>query len=136
MRCLIQARTPECRPVNAVLWFHVVDIARLVLAPALTLCVLVLSRPRAFGIRCVLGILVGWAAFVAFTLSVYNPAGIAAGHALGHDFPESRYDNNTMGIALLFGWWLPALALCVYAVARAYWRQSNKRVVEKTGDRP
>lgn len=122
--------------MNAVLWFHVVDIARLVLAPALTLCLLALPWPRAFGIRCVLGILVGWAAFVAFTLYVYNPAGIAAGLALGHDFPESRYDNNTMGVALLFGWWLPALAVCVYAVARAERRHPNKRELENTGDRP
>ena len=95
-----------------------------------------LSRPRAFGIRCVLGIVIGWAAFFAFTLYVYNPAGIAASHALGHDLPESRYDNNTMGIALLFGWWLPALAVCVYAVARAERRHPNKRELENTGDRP
>jgi hypothetical protein len=115
--------------VNAVRWFEVVDIARLVLAPALTLCVLVLPRPRAFGIRCVLGIVIGWAAFIALTVFVYNPAGIAAGHALGHDFPESRYDNNTTGLALLFGWWLPTLAVCVYAVARAERRHSNKREV-------
>jgi hypothetical protein len=58
---------------------------------------------------------------------IYNPAEIAVGHALGEHFPESRYDNNATGIALLFGWLHPALAVGLYALARLGWLRIYRR---------
>jgi len=63
--------------------------------------------------------LVGWIADVAFTIYIYNPAGIAAGVGAGADNPEMRYDNNTVAVAIVGGWLYPAVAIALALGLRA-----------------
>jgi hypothetical protein len=57
---------------------------------------------------------------------LYNPAGIAAGHALGQDFPEARYDNNTSSIAIMFGWLGPTVLVVVVVGIRSLWLRRHR----------
>ncbi|NOT89975.1 MAG: hypothetical protein HOP03_17615 [Lysobacter sp.] len=70
-----------------------------------------LRCPRRRGIRAACAVAIAWAGDIIFTLYVYNPAGIAAGHAAGMHFPEGHYDNNTIGVALLGGWFWPMMTV-------------------------
>lgn len=66
----------------------------------------------------VVSILVGWIASIRYVGAIYNPAGIAAGHAPGEHFPEARYDNTTIASTMLGGWIDPALCIIALAVMR------------------
>lgn len=48
---------------------------------------------------------------VVYTVTIYNPAGIAAGYEAGMHFPESHYDNNKVSVVVVTGWFYPLLAL-------------------------
>jgi hypothetical protein len=66
-------------------------------------------RPKNSFTRSLLATFIGWIIYIAYTLYVYNPAGIAAGIAQGMDSPEMKFDNNTVAVAILGGWILPAI---------------------------
>jgi hypothetical protein len=112
--------------VDPVIHFETIKAIHTWLLPVLVLAVLAIRRPRKFWLRCIIAVLIGWIYTVLFTLFVYNPAGIAAGHALGEHFPENRYDNNTSGIAIVFGWLLPAIYTAAAAVLRAVWLRVSR----------
>lgn len=63
-------------------------------------------------------VVIAWIASAIYTGAIYNPAGIAAGHALGWHFPENRYDNNTIASTILGGWIDPTLCVIALAVVR------------------
>ena len=50
----------------------------------------------------------------------------AAGHALGQDFPEARFDKNTSGIAIMFGWLLPAVLVAIFVGIRSLWLRRDR----------
>jgi len=101
--------------------FSYVEALGAMLVPVVVIAVLALPQPRRFWIRCVIAVLAGWLSTVLFTFFVYNPSGIAAGHALGQHFPEASYDNNTSGIAILFGWLCPTALVAIFASIRFWW---------------
>ena len=115
------------KQVNAASFFNALQTMAPWVAPLVALLALLLPWPRRFLRRSLLAVALGWGAFVAFTLLLYNPAGVAAGHSLGQHFPEVRYDNNTVGITLFFGWLPPALAVGLYALARQGWLRLHSR---------
>lgn len=112
--------------MNPVSQFSYVDALGTWLIPILVIALLASPRPRRFWIRCVIAVLAGWLCIVLFTLLVYNPSGIAAGHALGQHFPEGRYDNNTAGIAIFFGWLCPTVLVAIFAGIRFWWRRLRR----------
>ena len=106
--------------------FEYVKALSVWLVPALVLLLLAAPRPHRFWLRCVIAVLVGWIATVIFISLVYNPVGIAAGHALDQHFPEGSYDNNTVGIAIFFGWLCPAVLVAIFASMRFLWRRFRR----------
>ena len=76
--------------------------------------------------RLAVAVTVGWIAFVALTIYVYNPSGIAAATARGVDSPEMRYDNNTVASALLGGWIYSLLSVAGFSLLKRR-RQAVKR---------
>lgn len=112
--------------MDPVVHFETIKVIDTWLLPVLVFAVLAIRRPRKFWLRCIIAVLVGWLYTLLFTLFVYNPGGIAAGHALGEHFPENRYDNNTSGIAIVFGWLLPATYAVAAAALRALWLRVNR----------
>jgi hypothetical protein len=83
-------------------------------------------RLLAHGYRALIGIISSWIFLIIYTIYLYNPAGIAAGHEVGMHFPESRYDNNTIVPALVSGWLYPALLALIYYVGIRVWKQFSK----------
>ena len=106
--------------------FAVVDGIGILLVPVLVIAVLALPWPRRFWVRCLAAVLVSWLCTVLFTLFVYNPSGIAAGHAMGQHFPEGQYDNNTAGIAIVFGWFCPTVLVAIFAGFRYLWLRHHR----------
>ena len=100
------------------LMFFFALAGRFLVPIGVTAALMALPRPRWLLFRCLLAMLVAWITTVVYTAMVYNPAGIALGHALGQDFPEGRYDNNTVAVSLLTGWFIPAVTAAVYVVFR------------------
>jgi hypothetical protein len=70
-------------------------------------------------VRGLLAVLVTWFVLIAYTIYLYNPAGIAAGYEQGIDFPANHYDNNTAAVMLMAGWVLPLLSVLVAAMVRS-----------------
>lgn len=93
----------------------------LLMVPVLVLTCLALPRPHRFWLRGMMAVFVSWLSTVLFTAYVYNPAGIVAGHAAGEHFPEGQYDNNTVGIAILFGWLCPTVLVLIFAGIHFAW---------------
>jgi NO-binding membrane sensor protein with MHYT domain len=91
-----------------------------------------LKRPNGRLLRGFLSVLAAWAAGVIYTIYVYNPAGIAAGHYTGMDFPENHYDNNTVAVALIAGWVGPAIILSIIGAFRAMRDDVGLRSTERT----
>jgi hypothetical protein len=73
-----------------------------------------------------------WGAGIVYTIYVYNPAGIAAGHSSGMDFPEGHYDNNTVAVALMAGWIGPAIILSIMGAFQAIRDNVGLRSAERT----
>ena len=65
------------------LLFDVVTLGRFVVPLALALIVVVLPHPRSSVARSAVAIATAWVVSVVYTIYLYNPAGIAAGHELG-----------------------------------------------------
>jgi hypothetical protein len=74
-----------------------------------------LPFPRNAVLRCLAAIIVAWVLSVLLVALVYNPAAIALGHANGEHFPEARFDNNTVAVQLLAGWFVPAISVAAVA---------------------
>jgi hypothetical protein len=94
-------------------WFRIVAALWVFLPPALSIAIVLFHRPRNALFRAGAAVLVGWVFLVLFTMLVYSPAGIAAGHEQGLDFPENHYDNNVSGPAIVVGWIYPLVAVMV-----------------------
>jgi hypothetical protein len=77
----------------------------------------VLPFPNSF-VRGAAALALGWSGCVACTMLVFNPVGIASAYEHGEHFPEARYDNNTVSVAILAGWLLPLATLAVRLVGR------------------
>src|SRR5262245_36128469 len=94
-----------------------VGLGRYVL-PALTAIALLAWLPiKSFFARSGIATVIGWILAVVYTIYVYNPAGVAAGRERGLHFPESIYDNNTVTVAILAGWFYPLVGVGVYWLA-------------------
>jgi hypothetical protein len=76
--------------------------------------------------RSVIGIAIGWAFMVFYTIVAYNPSGIAMATAQGVDSPAMRYDNNTVAVIIIVGWIPPALAAAAYFAIRWVLRQRRE----------
>ena len=106
--------------------FDLVNLLGILLVPAIVFGVLALPRPQRFWIRCLIAVLASWLCTILFTSFIYNQAGISAGQAAGQHFPEMNYDNNTVGIAIMFGWFYPAILVSVIMVIRYLWLQRSQ----------
>jgi len=73
--------------------------------------------------RIITGIFISWVLMYFYTDYIYNPAGIAAGHESGMQFPEGKYDNNKTSIALFFGWMYPLFIVIVYSIIKKLWKK-------------
>ena len=78
-----------------------------------------LSRPINRFLRGFLAVLVAWVLEVVYTIYVYNPSGIAAGHYNGVHFRETNFGNNTVSVALIGGWIGPAVTLSIMGAFQA-----------------
>jgi len=78
-----------------------------------------LRRPTNRFLRGFLSALVAWVLGVVYTIYVYNPLGISAGHYNGVHFPESNFGNNTVSVALVGGWIGPAIILSIMGIFQA-----------------
>lgn len=66
-----------------------------------------LPSNKSYFFKASVGVVIAWASLVIYTIYIYNPVGIAAGHESGMHFPESKYDNNTIAPMIFFGWLSP-----------------------------
>lgn len=106
------------------LLLDVVTLGSFALPLSLALILAALPHPRPPIARAVVAITAAWVVSVAYTIYLYNPAGIAAGHELGWDNPEMRFDNNTVASQLLVGWIYPSIIVALFfAVRSARWRR-------------
>ena len=98
-----------------------------------------LSWPKRALLRGLLAIVAAWVVGILYTALVYNPAGIAAGHEAGADFPENSYDNNTVAVVLIGGWIGPAILIGLMGAFRAMREdvglRSNDRTPNKSLER-
>ncbi len=106
--------------------FELAISLRTALPLAIVLSVWLAPFPRHRGIRAIIAVLTAWIASVIYVEAIYNPAGIAAGHALGEHFPENRYDNNTIASTVLGGWIQPTLCVILLAIIRLAHREDRK----------
>lgn len=107
--------------MDAIATFEVISLLRSALTAAIVLLVSASPFPRHRGLRAVAATLLAWIASLFYVGGIYNPAGIEAARALGEDFPEGRYDNNTVASTLIGGWIEPALwAIALVVVRRSY----------------
>ncbi|GAA5069725.1 hypothetical protein [Lysobacter panacisoli] len=93
--------------------FDVVAVAGWVGPCVIGMAAVFFPKPRSVLLRAAVGVMAGWIAGIVFTIYVYNPAGIAAAIAAGVDSTGARYDNNTVVVAILGGWFYPALAVAL-----------------------
>ena len=91
-----------------------------------------MKRPNGRLLRGFLAVIAAWVAGILFTIYVYNPAGVAAGHYSGMDFPEGHYDNNTVAVALFAGWIGPAIVVSIMGAFRAMRDNVGLRPTERT----
>lgn len=106
--------------------FELVTLLDTALPLAIALSISAAPLPRHRGARAILAVLIAWIASVLYVGAIYNPAGIAAGHALGEHFPENRYDNNTIASTMLGGWIDPTLCVVFLAIVRLVRREDRK----------
>ena len=105
--------------------FDIAAVARIALPCIVAGIASLLPAPKSMTLKVLSAILAGWVTAVVFTLYVYNPTGIAAGHAAAVDSPEMRFDNNTVAVAILGGWIYPALVVAAVLIVRTLLR--NRR---------
>jgi hypothetical protein len=104
--------------------FELVSIGDMLLSTVLPITLLIgLPCPRKLFQRTVVVILLAWLSLFVYTVFVYNPAGIASGIEQGIDSPEMKFDNNTIGITLFFGWLNPTISVCAFLLGRHIWQR-------------
>lgn len=104
--------------------FELVGIGSLLLSTALPVVLFVgLQWPRHPFQRVIVAILLAWISQFIYTDFVYNPAGIASGIEQRIDGSEMKFDNNTTGIALFFGWLNPTISVCAFLLGRLVWKK-------------
>lgn len=101
--------------------FQLIGLGRFLLPIIITVLVLALPRPRNSIVRCVCAVVLSWGVSIFYTALAYNPAGIAFGHQQAKHFPEASYDNNTVAVMLLAGWFIPAVTSLAFFLARHFW---------------
>lgn len=99
--------------------FDVIAVDSVMMPCVIAMAAVFFPKPRSILVRTAVGVLAGWIADIVVTICVYNPAGIAAAIAAGVDSPEMRYDNNTVAVAILGGWFYPAMAVALTLGSRA-----------------
>ena len=99
--------------------FDVIAVVSLVMPCVIAMAAVVFLKPLSMLVRTAAGVVAGWIADIVFTIYVYIPAGIAVAIAAGVDSPEMRYDNNTVAVAILGGWFYPAMAVALTLCTRA-----------------
>jgi hypothetical protein len=104
--------------MRAQLLFFIVQFLWFVAPSSLAILILRLGKPQLLFARYLLAVLAAWLFNLFYVIYVYNPAGIAYGHALGEHFPENRFDNNTAALALTAGWVYPSIAGLLFCVWR------------------
>lgn len=103
--------------------FNIVAFGFYVIPIVIFLILHYLLKAKSEKIKIISGILISWFVLIVYVFYLYNPAGIAAGHETGMDFPEGKYDNNTTSIVLLFGWMYPTIVAIVYSVSLKIWKK-------------
>jgi hypothetical protein len=104
--------------VTAKLSFDLATVGAFVVPLSLAIILVALSRPKRPLYRSAIAVASAWMVSVVYTIYVYNPAGIAAGHELGWDSPEMRFDNNTVAVQLAMGWLYPTIAVALFFAVR------------------
>ncbi len=112
--------------MDAITAFELVSLLRTALPFAIVILISATPFPRHRSIRAMVAVVIAWIVSVIYTGAIYNPAGIAAGHALGWHFPENRYDNNTIASTILGGWIDPTLCVIALAVIRRIYTRIQK----------
>jgi hypothetical protein len=92
---------------------------------AVTAVMLMARWPRTYGYRGLLAVLAGWLMWLAYTLYLHNPAGIAYFQLIGTNSPETRFDNNTVASAMLGGWFYPSILVALVALIRVGLRRAR-----------
>lgn len=100
------------------LFFDLVTMGSFVVPFSLALVVVALPHPRSSVARSAIAVGAAWIVSVVSAIYLYNPAGIAAGHELGWDNPEMRFDNNTVASQVLGGWISPAIVVALFLAIR------------------
>ena len=103
--------------------FDIVAIGRDALPCIVAGSAVLFPWPKRLPLKVMSAIFAGRVIATAFTIYVYNPAGIAASLAAGAHFPEMQFDNNTIAVAILGGWVYPAAAVAVVLGARSLIRK-------------
>ena len=67
-------------------------------------------------LRSAIAEILAWVSSVAYTIFIYNPAGIAASIERGIDGPKMHYDNNTIASNVLGGWIYPLFVVALYVL--------------------
>ncbi len=107
--------------------FRWVDWGWFVLPCAVAVAVFIWVPVKSPWTRSAIAVIIGWILTVTYTMYIFNPAGIAAGYEQGMHFPESRYDNNIIRVALLAGWFYPLLVVALYFLMRWFFRLVGAR---------
>jgi hypothetical protein len=95
--------------------FTIAKVGGVLVTVGLALLLFTRSRPKGRWLRGLLAVAAAWVSGIVYTIYVYNPAGTQAGRYAGIHFPESHFDNNTVGAAMLAGWLAPAVAVVLVA---------------------
>lgn len=93
--------------------FTIVKAGRVLATIGLALLLYTRARPKSRWLRGLLAVAGAWISGIVYTIYVYNPAGTEVARYAGVHFPESHFDNNTVGAAMLGGWLAPALAVAI-----------------------
>ena len=112
--------------------FNIATAGQNVVVYGLAVSLFCFVRPGSRLLRGVIAVLAAWIADVLYTIYVYNPAGIAAGHFAGVHFPENHYDNNKISVALVAGWVGPAIILSIMGAFQAMCDDVGLRSTQRT----
>lgn len=107
--------------MTATLFFQLVAFVSILIPVVLPVVVLIGNPwPHRSLPSGLLAVLLAWAASVAFTALVYNPAGLASAIELGVDSPLVIFDDNTVASQLLGGWIIPSLVVSLFFLGRSF----------------
>ena len=112
--------------------FTIVQAGRVLATVGLALVIFQRAQPANRWLRGLIAVVAGWLSAVAYTVYVYNPAGIEAERYFGTHFPENHFDNNTIAVALIGGWIAPTFAVAVFAAVLKFRDWLAARAVQRT----